>query len=339
MTDFPRHQLASIQELGARLLDGRKPKTPLHLLARDLLAGFHDICIRSGLDRVLVELAAAFPPLDADDRSALSEHETLVPVLAERLGEIDIDGGGPRGAKPRQVADAVVAALGLTLSDAGGPSITLGADVRSRVVAAIAGVVDGELAVPKIRDTMIAESRERCDPRHHGAFDKIAPRLDDRGMRIVSQAKVPLDAVQAVQRALFETRHAVIERVAGTAIDRAKDVIAGVDPDAAARIDLPVSLRLTPREVAILRACEARVPTTPAAVAEVLLDGISELARLAWRTAEKPVRAYKASETFAVGDVVEHPKFGRGSVISDLNRRIEVEFADGKRTLVHVGKS
>ena len=34
---------------------------------------------------------------------------------------------------------------------------------------------------------------------------------------------------------------------------------------AAARIDQPVTLRLTPREVAILRACDPRIPKIPAA--------------------------------------------------------------------------
>jgi hypothetical protein len=33
--------------------------------------------------------------------------------------------------------------------------------------------------------------------------------------------------------------------------------------------------------------------------------------------------------------VLDHPKFGRGSVVSTAAQRIEVEFADGKRALVH----
>ena len=45
---------------------------------------------------------------------------------------------------------------------------------------------------------------------------------------------------------------------------------------------------------------------------------------------------YSATRTFAVGDLIEHPKFGRGAVVSRLARRIDVEFADGKHTLVHV---
>ena len=330
--------MASLQEIGTRLLDGRKAGVALEVLARDLLAGFFDLCMRSGLDRVLAELAEAFPPLDASDRAELTEHPTLVPALVAQLATIGLDGGGPRGTRPRQVAEAVVAALGLTLTDEPGRSITLGDDVRSAVVAALAGVIDIELALPTIRATMIAESRQRLEARYHSAFDKIAPRLDDRGMRITTQPNVPLHAVQAVQRVLFETRNAVLGRIASEAIDRAKDVIARADPEAAARIDLPVSLRLTPRDVAILRACEPRVPTVPSAVVQALLESFTELARLVWRRPEKRVRPYAASETFAVGDVLEHPKFGRGSVLSDRDRRIEVEFADGRRTLVHAGK-
>jgi hypothetical protein len=48
------------------------------------------------------------------------------------------------------------------------------------------------------------------------------------------------------------------------------------------------------------------------------------------------VHPYAASRTFAVGDVIEHPKFGRGTVVSRVAQRIEVEFPDGKHTLAHV---
>jgi hypothetical protein len=34
--------------------------------------------------------------------------------------------------------------------------------------------------------------------------------------------------------------------------------------------------------------------------------------------------------------VIEHPKFGRGTIVSMLANRIDVEFGDGKHTLVHV---
>ena len=157
---FPRQRVGSIQELAARLLDSRKVGTKLETLARDLLAGFHDLCLRSGLDRVLVELGQAFPALDVSDRSGLSDHETLFPALVAQLGAIDIDGGGPRNAKPPQLADCVVKALGLTLVDEADRTIALEDAVRSEVVSAMSSVVDGELAVPRIREAIIAKGRE-----------------------------------------------------------------------------------------------------------------------------------------------------------------------------------
>lgn len=336
--EFSRRHVAALQELGVRLLDRRKPGTPLASLARELLGGFYDLCLRAGLDQVLAELAAAHPPLDPSDRAELIDHPALVPALVAQLEAIKLDGGGPRAAKPRQLADAVVAALGLTLVDEPPHAAQLGGDVRAEVAAAIMGAVERELALPKLRDTMVAGTRMRLEPHHHDSFAKLVPRLDERGTKITSQAKVPLDAVHAVQRAIFATRTDLITRVGTAAIDRTKAVIARTDADAAARIDQPVSLRLTPREVAIARACDATVPMTPVAVAEELLTALTELSRIAWKTVEAPARPYKASETFAVGDHVEHPTFGRGTVTSELNGRIEVSFPDAKRTLVHARK-
>ncbi|MBA3541006.1 MAG: hypothetical protein H0T79_15455 [Deltaproteobacteria bacterium] len=334
--EFPRHHLGLLQELVLRLLDSRKPGTTSEALARDLLTGFHDTCMRVGLDRVLVELEQAFPPLDIADRAGLAEHPTLLPALVAQLGTIPLDDGGPRSAKPRMLADGVVAALGLTLADEADRTIALDGAVLAEVTAALASVVDVELAVPQIRDSIVAKGRELCEPRYHSAFDRIAAQLDERGMRMIKQPKVPLDAVQAVQRVLFEARNAIIDRVARAAIDRAKEVIARANPDAAARIDLPITHRLTPREVAVFRACDARVPKVAESIAHSLLESLTQLSPFAWRAPERPVRAYAASQTFAVGDLLEHPKFGRGSVISCLAQRIEVEFADGLHTLVHV---
>src|SRR5262249_12823946 len=149
--------------------------------------------------------------------------------------------------------------------------------------------------------------RELCEPQYLAAFDKIAAELDERGMRMMKQPKVPLDAAQSAQRHLIDARHALIERVGHNAIDRAKAVIARVDADAAARIDQPVTYRLTPRDVAILRAADMRVPKTPAAIVESLLVSLTELSRLAWRAPERPVRPYAATQTFAVGDIIDHP--------------------------------
>jgi len=333
---FPRRRIDLLLEHAARLLDSRKSRTESVTLARELLAGFFDICMRAGLDRVLVQLEQTFPPLDISDRSGLHDHPTLVPALAVQLDAIDLDGGSPRNAKPRQVVDSIVAALGLTLADDGDDIIALDGKVRADVAAALASVVNVELAVPQIRNTIIATARELNEARYHAAFDKIAAQLDDRGMRMMKQPKVPLDAVQAVQRHLSDARDGLFDRVVRTAIDRAKAVIAQADANAAARIDQPVSHRLTPRDVAVLRVADARVHKTPDAVVESLLDTLTDLSRFTWRAPERPVRTYAANQTFAVGDLIEHPKFGRGSVVSCEAQRIEVEFADGKHTLIHV---
>lgn len=323
-----------LQDLAARVLDSRKPGCDGETLARGLLAGFYDVCMRSGLDGVLAELEQAFAPVDITD---LSEDSRLRAALAAILDDkLRFDDGGPRNTKLRQLTDGLVATLSLTLVDEPDRTITLADDVRAAVVAALTSVVEVELAVPHIREAIIAEARERCDARYLAAFEKIAAQLDDHGMRMLRQPKVPLDAAQAVQQLLTDARHAVVERLARAAIDRAQEAIARVDPAAAARIDQPISHRLTPRDVAIRRVNEARVPKVPAAVVQTLVESLAELARLAWRPLERPARPYAASQTFTVGELIEHPKFGRGTVISCVAQRIEVEFADGRHTLAHV---
>src|SRR5689334_6193660 len=106
--EFPQSQHAALRELAGRLLDSRKVGTGLASLARDLLVGFFDICTRSGLDRALAELSA-------EDRFALADRAEVSDALVRQLEAIDIDGGAPRHAKPRQLADCVVAALGLAV--------------------------------------------------------------------------------------------------------------------------------------------------------------------------------------------------------------------------------
>ena len=334
--ELPEPQVAALQDQAARIFDSRKAGTDLRSLARDLLCALFDVCTYAGLDKVLVELAAAFPPADAADRTGLADHDVACGALVAKLEAIDVDGRGPRNAKPRQLAESVVAALEMTVVPAPEPRATLGGDVRVAVASALAGPLDVALAVPAIRESVVADARARCDESHQAAFTKIAAQLDERGMQLLKQPKVPLDAMQAVQRALSEARAAVIGRAANEAIDRAKSVIAASDADAAARIDLPVSLRLTPRDVAVLRACDTHLFKTPANVAQVVLASLSELARIAWRAPEQVVHPYSATRTFAVGDVIDHPKFGRGAVVSRLAQRIDVEFADGKHTLIHV---
>jgi hypothetical protein len=337
--DFPGPRVAALQDHATRLYEARRPSTSLAALARDLLLAFFDVCAHSGLDRVLADLALAFPPLDLSDRSALARHDAVLPAMVAQLEAIDLDGGGPRGLKPRQLVDCVVAALGLTLVDAPDRTITLDDAARVDVTRALAAVVDVELAAPKLRADIIADARARCDPHHHAAFDRLAAQLDERGLQLVKQPKVPIDALHATQYALFDARNAVIARVVGAALDRARDVLADAAPDASARIDQPITLRMTPREVAILRACDARVSKTPARVLQSVLDSLTDLLPIAWRAPAQPVLPYAASRTFAVGDVIDHPKFGRGKVIATVLKRIDVEFADGTHTLVHAPPS
>jgi hypothetical protein len=337
--DFPRSSIAALQDHAVRLHESRKPGTDLGSLARDLLLALFDVCTHAGLDRVLAELAEAFPPLDPTDRAALATHDTVRPAMVAQLATIALDGGGPRGAKPRQLVDCVVAALGLTVVDEPDRTITLDDAVRVDASRALAAVLDVELAGPKLRADIIADARARCDAAHHASFDRLAAQLDERGLQVLKQPKVPIDALHAAQRALSEARNAVIARVAGAAFDRARDVLTRASADLAARIDQPVTLRTTPREVAILRACDPRVSKTPARVLQAVLDSLGDVLRIAWRAPAQTALPYAASRTFVVGDLIDHPKFGRGKVISTVLKRIDVEFADGTYTLVHAPPS
>jgi hypothetical protein len=333
--DFPRPRIAALQTHATRLYESRRSGTDLASLARDLLLAFFDVCALAGLDRVLAELAQAFPPLDLGDRSALATHEAVRPAMLAQLETIDLDGGTPRGTKPRQLVDCVIATLGLTLVDEPDRTIALDDAVRLEVGRAMSAVVDVELAAPKLRADVIADARARCDLRHHPSFDRVTAQLDERGLQLVKQPKVPIDALQATQYALFDARNAVIKRAAGAALDRARDVLARADAGAGARIDQPITLRMTPREVALRRACDARVNKTPARIVESLLDSLTDLLPIAWRAPVQAALPYAASRTFAVGDVIDHPKFGRGKVTATALKRIDVEFADGMHTLVH----
>ena len=73
--EFPKRHLAVLQELASSVLDSRAIDCDSETLARDLLAGFYDFCLRWGLDRVLAELEQTFPPIDLTDRRlTLAEH-------------------------------------------------------------------------------------------------------------------------------------------------------------------------------------------------------------------------------------------------------------------------
>jgi hypothetical protein len=334
--DFPQPHVSALQDMAARLFDKRKAGTDFKPFARDLLRGFYDVCAFGGLDRVLSGLAEEHPSFDVTERTSLEDVEPLFAGLVSQLDTNKVDAGSPRNTKARQLADCVIAALGLNVVDEPDRNITLDDSVRAEVAAAIAGVVDRELALPKVREAIIAEASRRCDEAFHPSFAKVVAVLDDRGVKLTKTPKIPVDALRAIERALLEARNTVIERVSRAALDRAKTVLAKTNPDAAARLDAPVTLTATPRDVAILRASDDRVAMTPPALVHSLVESLGQLARITWRAPERPVHPYSATKTFVVGDLIEHPKFGRGTVVSLLANRIDVEFPEGKYTLVHV---
>jgi hypothetical protein len=62
-------------------------------------------------------------------------------------------------------------------------------------------------------------------------------------------------------------------------------------------------------------------------------DGANELRA---RLAAAPAKPYRASERFAVGDLIEHPTFGRGLVeILVVPNKINVKFIESTKVLVH----
>lgn len=321
--NFSRARLAPLQELAARILDTRAIEGNPEQLARELLAGFSAVCLRWGLDALVDELA-------------LDDHPELEAALAAKLAnKAEFDPRGPRNAKPKQLVDCVLGALGVTVVDEPDRTITLGDEIRAEVGAAFASVLEDGLAPATIRADIIKRARAGCAERHLQSFDKITAQLDDHGAKLLRTPKVPIDALQATQHLLSDARHAAIAQVVTAAFDRAKPVLARASAEAADRIDQPITLRLTPREVAIERAADPSIPKTAAPIAHVLLDSLRDLAHIAWRSREKPVRAYSVKQTFAVGDLLEHPKFGRGTVTAVAANNVEVEFADGKHTLVH----
>jgi hypothetical protein len=327
MSDFPRHELTALQDAALRLLDSRKTGTSSDHFGRELLVRFEDLCRWSGLDGVLAQL----PEDVADDPAARA-------ALATRLDEADLDGGGPRNVRPGKVAECVLGALGLALADEPDRAIAIDDTLRLEIASRITGPLETALAPATLREAIIAHARHRCDEQHIIIFDKIVAQLDDRGLRMMKQPKVPLEASQAIQRLLSEAREAVLGGAVGAALDRAKDILAGADAAAAARIDEPVTLRLTPREVLIARIADERTSKVPSSVVTSIVDGLAELARITWKVPEVAARPYGVSQTFAVGELIEHPKFGRGTVVTVAGQRMEVEFADGKKPLVHARK-
>ena len=331
---FPRRHLPALHEATARVLEKRGDAGKPEALAYDLLEELFEVCMRTGQDALVADLERALS-LSIADGSALAEESPLRADLATRLGDRSAyDPGGPRSAKPRQLADCVLATLGVTVAEIPVTPSELGDDVRRNVITAIASVVDGALAPATARAAILARAREQCDPQYLDAFDRVAAKLDER-LTVPRQLKLSLDSVRAVQQALADARAAVLARAANTAIDGAKSAIAVASADAAERVDLPITLRLTPRDVAVRRACEPRSLAIPDVFSRTLLDALTELVPIAWAAPIATPRPYRASEVFAVGDHIDHPKFGRGIVQTVSAQKIDVEFPAGRHTLVH----
>lgn len=325
---FPRRYVASLQDLATRVIERYAVDANLESIARDLLEGFADVCLLSGLDRTLEELEAG-----------LAEDHGLQEMLVEKLSvKTNYDPRGPRNAKAGQLVECLISVVGLEPADTDDRTMTLPHGLRLEVASALSSVIDRALAGAQLRAAIVEKARARVDEKNLQTFEKIVAQLDDRGLKITKQPKVPLDAAQAVQQNLYDARTEVIGGAAREGLDRALQVLANGSPEAAARMDESVSDTATRRDVAIRRVLDPRVEKLPAAITRTLFDSIVELAQLAWAAEEAVVRPYAASQTFAVGETVEHPKFGLGKVVSAAGQRIEVEFADGKKPLVHARK-
>jgi len=66
-------------------------------------------------------------------------------------------------------------------------------------------------------------------------------------------------------------------------------------------------------------------------------------ARAEWEARLKsgePLRSYRPTDRFAVGDLLQHPKFGEGYVSSLISpNKLTIAFSTGERTLIHAADS
>lgn len=329
MPQISRVHLAPLQESAARILETKNLEAEPSALARELLVGFHDVSRRYGLDGLLADL-------DLTDDADAAEHPDVRAALATKLAnKAEFDARGPRNAKPAQLTQCLLGALGVEVIDPPDRKLPIAGEVRTEVAAALSRAIEPAFSGTVLRDAIVANARPRIAEEHHVGFEKLVAQLDDTGTKFVKQPKVSLDIVQATQQLLHEARIAVIERALNPAIDRAKEILARTSTEAAARIDQPITRTLTPRQVTIARVADPRASKLATHVTHAVLEGLTELAELAWQVQEKTTRPYAASQTFAVGEVIEHPKLGRGTVVAVMmGGKMEVEFEQGKSTLV-----
>ena len=131
--------------------------------------------------------------------------------------------------------------------------------------------------------------------------------------------------------------------------ERVVGVETGGCPHTAIREDASVNLeavhQLTRRfpdrsgkkTLTLREACDREQPVKPDAVIRFLEDklGIEWIdPELEQNGVERPKRAYSPAGSYAVGDAIEHPKYGLGTVLTALAGKMTVRFADGDRVLV-----
>lgn len=80
---------------------------------------------------------------------------------------------------------------------------------------------------------------------------------------------------------------------------------------------------------------EKKEPSAPTTVGTVRRAGGT--AGAARDAPAGPARPYSPKEVYAVGEWVEHPKFGRGKVTQARGGKIEVSFESESRLLLHAG--
>lgn len=90
------------------------------------------------------------------------------------------------------------------------------------------------------------------------------------------------------------------------------------------------------------KSAEVKAGTTRKKAAPTAKKSRASSARAEWETRVRsgaPLRRYSINESFQVGDLVSHKKFGDGYVSAVLTEtKVTVVFSDGERTLVQGGK-
>jgi len=71
------------------------------------------------------------------------------------------------------------------------------------------------------------------------------------------------------------------------------------------------------------------------AIVKLRIGYIDERPEVDLTVPRRASRRYTIAETFAIGDLLEHVKFGEGMVIRVADGKVVVQFADEERTLVH----